>query len=245
MRHLSPVWQCCPNTPRYSTHLQFPELAALARMSYKYQISHIFEMATRSLRQMFPGELALWEDQSRNIRGHAVEAVNLFRLLNEPHMLVPALYECSLLSSREVFRGTPRADGTLERLTPADMELCWDMHHSLMAQDACMVARFLAPFRASPGSACQSPDECARIIEEELLSEERDDATCIPVEYVRGNPLYSYYVERINSALSNKGVCEWCMKELLHRERNSREEIWERLPNLTRTTGIARGSSTQ
>ena len=201
-------------------------------MSYKYQISHILEMATRSLRQMFPGELALWEDQSRNIRGHAVEAVNLFRLLNEPHMLVPALYECSLLPTPEVFQGQPCADGTPECLTRADMELCCDLHHKLLAHDTGIAVRFVAPFRASSGSACQSPDECARTVEETLLRKERDRIISIPWGYVDGNPLSSYFVEHTKDVLSNSGVCEWCMREVLHRAQNSREEVWNGLPDM-------------
>lgn len=55
----------------------------------------------------------------------AIEAVNLIRLLGHVDMLPTALYQCCQLEPSLILWGVERADGTIERLAPADIELCF------------------------------------------------------------------------------------------------------------------------
>ena len=230
----------CHSAINPQSPLEFPQLAALARMSHKYQISHLLETVTRSLSQMFPDELDLWEVHGRmiHINGHAVEAVNLFRLLDEPDMLVPAFYACSRLPSHTVVGGTLRTDGTPECLTPADIELCLDLHHHLLVLNATLVLRFVTPFRAYPESPCPNPDMCSRIIEERLLKDVRQYASSPSSAFMRGDPLDDTLLNRIGLALRNSEVCESCMKELRERAYRPLLEVWNALPRLM---GISAG----
>ena len=93
-------------------------------MGHKYQIPHLLTTATSSLKRIFPSSLELWDNRPSKVRDHSLEAVNLFRLLDRPDMLVSALYDCCRCPARTIVRGTLRADGTRECLTPEDVELC-------------------------------------------------------------------------------------------------------------------------
>ena len=219
----------CSHLPCHSTNdplcpPTFPLLAALARMSHKYQVPHLLATVTRNLKHIFPSRLDLWDEHhSDDLREHAIEAVNLFRLIDCPEMLVSALYDCCRMPPATVMHGTPRADGTHECLTPEDIELCWDVRAGLAGREANITMRFLSPFRAPPTSTCTRVEECAHNID--YLFEESKGHTTV----VGNNPLRDFggYVEEIAAT-----VCVLCAKVLEKRAESLRQEVWDDLPEL-------------
>ena len=75
--------------------------------------------------------------------------------------LSAALYDCCQLPPEPIVNGAPRADGTLDRLSPEDLKVCWELRRVLASRDAAVAFRFVASFHASHGSACPHPDACA------------------------------------------------------------------------------------
>ncbi|KAI1781889.1 hypothetical protein LXA43DRAFT_844855, partial [Ganoderma leucocontextum] len=64
---------------------------------------------------------------------HAIEALNLFRVLNRPEMMMPvALYQCCQLEATELVHGVMRDDGvSRECLSSAYLELCLEARQNL------------------------------------------------------------------------------------------------------------------
>ena len=208
-------------------------------MSHKYQISNLLETVTRRFKQIFPTTFSSWGDiHSFNAKHYAVEAVNLFRLLDDAELLKPALYVCRSLPVQKVVYGMQRVDGTREQLAPADIELCLDLHHHLLVLNATLVLRFVTPFRASPESSCPNPDMCSRVIDERLLRDVRQYASLPSSAFIDGDPLDHTLLNRIGPALHNSEVCESCMKELRERAYRPLLEVWNALPRLM---GISAG----
>ena len=124
--HWSSVMWCSCLDPLVS--LSFPVLAAVARMSYKYHIPHLLEEAIQKMKPTFPKKINLGALRCADIQTHAIEAVNLFHILDLPGMLVTALYACCQIPSSSVASGAAPVDGTIELLAPADVEICWKLH---------------------------------------------------------------------------------------------------------------------
>ena len=194
-------------------------------MGHKYQIPHLLATATRNLKYSFPSKLNMWDKRrSFILMEHAIEAVNLFRLLDCPDMLVSALYDCCRLPAHMIMRGIPRADGTPECLAPEDIELCWDLRYALLTRNANIMLHFTAPFCALPASSCQHADNCAFQIETHL-QEWRDQG-----EAVDDDPLRVFFF--VEELMHDYGVCELCAKELDKRAESLRQEVWDDLPEM-------------
>ncbi|KAI0673749.1 hypothetical protein C8Q78DRAFT_969131 [Trametes maxima] len=107
-------------------------LAALLRLSHKYDIVHIQEATLALLKPMFPDDLPSWLKcgvlgRSRTVKfapGQEIEAVNLFRKCERSEMLLVALYWCTTLDVHILLHGYTRADGIVEHLSTDDLERC-------------------------------------------------------------------------------------------------------------------------
>ena len=108
-------------------------------MSHTYQIAPLLAAAISRLKQTFTAKLHVWDVKRYEAQAHPIEAVNLFRALDRPDMLVTALYACCQLPARAVVQGTERADGVVECLAPADLEVCWELRKTLTARDAAIL----------------------------------------------------------------------------------------------------------
>ncbi|KAH9833970.1 uncharacterized protein C8Q71DRAFT_154717 [Rhodofomes roseus] len=116
--------------------LEFAIVAALVRMSHKYAIEHIRDSYLSRMKSCFCEDL----DDFRKFRSQsgspsmklcvtatdAIAAVNIARLTETLSMLPSALFFCCLLKTETLINGHPRADGTLDCLSPADVIKCID-----------------------------------------------------------------------------------------------------------------------
>ncbi|KAI0750312.1 hypothetical protein C8Q80DRAFT_1102077 [Daedaleopsis nitida] len=156
--------------PAKGRAIPFPTLAALARLSHKYQLDDLLEAVVCRLQAVFTTEFKLWPARD-NLRSEimpqvgdcAVEALNLVRLLGRTDMLPTAIYCCCLLEPEDLVLGTARSDGTLEKLTTGDLILCLHAQKALRDKHIELTLCYLAE-EASPSDNCFNRDKCTEAI---------------------------------------------------------------------------------
>ena len=212
-----------PPSPSYLHPEQvvtFSVLAALARLSHKYQLDQILAATIHRLKGTITTRLAVWERSggfyARSPLGlrypNAIEALNLFRLLDRPEMIPVALYECCQHGLAFILQGATRKDGvTRESLSPSDLELCLQVRGELVRATVRLLTELCESYTArlllassSPG--CSSPGMCLgslKILLDKCHENLRD---CIFPD-----PLDSYYIAMLDSAVYNEELCGACV----------------------------------
>ncbi|KAH9937901.1 uncharacterized protein BXZ73DRAFT_25903, partial [Epithele typhae] len=137
---------------RDTQQVSFPDLASILRMAHKYEVPEAVAIAVDRLSQRFcaPFHTSLgrqvdWDDVQKHLDtahasvafdpADAFEALNLMRCINAAagpsrfpeRALAVALFYCCVAveqNPRLVRSGAPRADGTVEELSDADLERC-------------------------------------------------------------------------------------------------------------------------
>ena len=225
--------------------MTFPVLAALARLSHKYQLYQLFNAVIYRFEDIFPTRLDDWDrrgavdgdDPNRLSSAEAIEAVNLFRLIDKPNMIPTALYRCAQLEPRAILRDKTRADGvTREELSPADIELCMEVKEELLKATASLLTRLHEACEArivhlthAPSSACcASPGLCVRDLRVVMRRCIEDMRECLSAD-----PLDMRYMDEVVSAQRDGGLCHVCGNVLEAAYAEERREIWGRLPELT------------
>ncbi|KAM5544044.1 hypothetical protein V8D89_002230 [Ganoderma adspersum] len=222
----------------------FPVLAALARLSHKYQLDQLLAAVIHRLKGTFTTQLDVW-DRRRGIGEHfrpgrfcpeVIEAINLFRLLDRPEMLPAALYECAQLRPASVLRGAVRADGaTRERLSPSDMALCFEVKEELLQATARVLARLCEACDAriveisttSNRGQCTGigpPAVCVDGLRVVMAKSLRD--TC---ESIDADPFYTFPAD--NAPLTGE-MCRACGDVLKAAYTRERTKIWRSFPKL-------------
>ena len=201
----------------------FPALAAVARMSHKYQIPSLLAKAIQKMNRTFPEKINLTTLRDPDIRTHAIEAVNLFHTLELSNMLVTALYACCQLPESFIAKGAPRADGTVENLAPDDLEICWKLNKRLASHNAHVWYTIVAPFRAGEGSRCPDKDECAAKMKAyaHVNTTLADDSLPDP-----------YFTNSFTDLHEKLRICPVCSMEVFRKVQSSGQKLWKELPSL-------------
>lgn len=129
-------------------------------------------------------------------------------------MLPLAFYDCARLGDN-VREGWKRQDGTVEMLSDADLQRCFDGAAAMRRRAAAAAAKVFAPTpRCDEGCTSQGRihDMYDRVAKYGLLDE----------------PLESW-ADTIKCTA--QGVCETCMEQLLDRADMHRRELWRELPS--------------
>ncbi|PIL26653.1 hypothetical protein GSI_11278 [Ganoderma sinense ZZ0214-1] len=203
-----------------SKSASFPVLAALGRLAHKYQLDQLLDAVVQRLKRSFTTRLATWDrsggfDPTRSpmrlYRDHAIEALNLLRLLDRPEMTPMAVYGCCQLPPKALVRGVRRADGAaLECLALDDLEWCLAAKESLMRQSVRVLAGLCRALEgriadAANDGRCPSPFTCVVAMKAWL-----DEWRGFPDEHVDEDPLDSYYVAKLDQAEEDETLCEAC-----------------------------------
>ncbi|KZT67607.1 hypothetical protein DAEQUDRAFT_672986 [Daedalea quercina L-15889] len=110
---------------RNDKRVGFAIVAAIVRLSHKYQIDYVRDAYLWRMKSCFPTKFETW-DTMRGSCGStltgfctadAITAVNIARLTGTDSMLPTALYSCCLLDPECLLKGTARLDGTREYLS--------------------------------------------------------------------------------------------------------------------------------
>ena len=194
-------------------------------MSHKYQIDDLLDAAGHRLKEVFTQSFDVWvkndgfNKSTLQLEHHnAIEALNLFRILDRPEMAVSAMYVCCLLNPEVMVKGSSRADGTPETLHLDDIALCVKMRRRL---DELSVAFWFK--LTEPIAGCnQSPKTCADTVVNHLSREMR----VTPEFYMSGGILK----EKLRR-LWGWDMCMVCKDPLVARILRLQRDVWVELPN--------------
>ena len=152
------------------TNYSFEEVFAVIRLAHKYNIADVQKQALYALREYtFNDGFEKWmEDRVERIVVEgpcAIGAVNLARLLDEPEMLVIALYKCLGLGSG-ILDGWRREDGSVERLSEDDVKRCITANRELSRSS--VIAAYKT-FRPEPSDKCNQESRCEDSMRQTLV----------------------------------------------------------------------------
>ena len=160
--------------------------------------------------------------------GELVEAINLLRLIGRTDLLPYAFYRLVSLddSTKAIFRGGTRADGTPEHLSQEDLERCFSASHLLIHANLYVAAELVT---AVPSAKCvghaSTLADCAQLPAAERMSVLDD-----PEFFAQPHPLGSYYSIRIPTFLEGERLCAACASAMDKRLYYLQSEVWEALP---------------
>ena len=239
-----------------SARVTFSTLAALARLSHKYELEQLLTAVLHRLqRTTFTTHFDTWA-RSGGFRAalsplalrprHAVEALNLFRRLGAParDMVPVALYGCCLLPPAALLRGTPRDDynqgggGTRERLAPRDLELCFETKARL-TQASVRVTLALADFVearislvcAGGKAECAAPKVCLDSLAALLTATQGTMKGGIGADALGG-----CFEREMDTWVYLGRICGVCAGALRGAHGRFLREAWEALPWMTQTS---------
>ncbi|KAI0334325.1 hypothetical protein GY45DRAFT_1295053 [Cubamyces sp. BRFM 1775] len=212
--------------------LPFSEAAALVRLGHKYDIGPLLDLGLKSLSATFSTK-AVWGWHAaaqkslatpvRSLSKECVEAANLFRITGHRRLLVTALYACSAIDKKSLTSGVLRADGTLEVLSPDDLERCWELR-------ACMDARltdYIMDTLTLPSRQdCQQAKVCNKCVRQA-----RPLRVChrTPVQH---KALHGGFGPVFPDWTKNLSLCSLCRAFYAKRELSFRRELWHTLPTM-------------
>ncbi|KAM5544055.1 hypothetical protein V8D89_002241 [Ganoderma adspersum] len=219
----------------------FPVLAALARLSHKYQLDQLLAAAIHRLKGTFTTQLDVWEHSGRFYMrsplrleySNAIEALNLFRLLDRPEMIPVALYECCQHGPAFLLHGVTRKDGvTQESLSPSDLELCFQVRGELLRATVRLLTELCESYtarllEASTSPDCSSPGMCLGSLRFMLDKCHENLRDCIFPD-----PLDTYYIAVLDSVVYNEELCGACADVFRAEYSHLRKKAWASLPRL-------------
>ncbi|KAI1786600.1 hypothetical protein LXA43DRAFT_897702 [Ganoderma leucocontextum] len=223
----------------------FPVLAALGRLAHKYQLDQLLEAVVHRLKSTFTTQLEVWdrsggfENPTRSplklSHRHAIEALNLIRLLDKPEMVPTALYCCCQLGPDALVLGLKREDRvSLECLSSSDLVLCLETKALLVRQTVLLLSRLCQALaarikEAADDGRCPSQFTCVVALKR-LLDNWRD----FPHEYTDEDPLNEYYMETLDAEEADEKMCSACVGAVRIKLSELRKEAWMDLPHLMR-----------
>ncbi|KAI0750320.1 hypothetical protein C8Q80DRAFT_1253846 [Daedaleopsis nitida] len=193
---------------------QFSVLASLVRMGHKYQLDLILDESLRRLKTVYNPDFSVWEPHQGRSNGvvelqneDAIEAFNLFCLVDRPEMLPTALYACCNLDTHVLLHGWQRSDGsTLEKLSMEDLELCLNARPELQALDAQLAAQL---YDVAPSESCQDGVRCGH-----TLSSQRRGLPSAFWDILGYQPLTRYLIDAVEVLGAQEQLCPSCVDML-------------------------------
>ncbi|PIL26455.1 hypothetical protein GSI_12213 [Ganoderma sinense ZZ0214-1] len=229
LRVLLPTSYAYFNRRQDDPPIPFHEISAIVRLAHKYHIEGLLNRALSTLQDSIATRFEFWEDKSYTcpvyIDRHAViPVVNLARLTDTPSLLPLALYKCCELGG-SVLDGWKREDGTIEYLSHSDLKRCIDGRNNLAREAFAIVSTIFAP---SASEECQTPDDCVTSVRIALSDILDYDGVADPSVLDNWDD-----VIHLNARSQGRfGYCSACEKELVSRDRQYREYIWNSLPQI-------------
>ncbi|TFY65442.1 hypothetical protein EVJ58_g1969 [Rhodofomes roseus] len=116
----------------HHVRLDFSVVAALIRLSHKYQIQYVREDYLSRTKSCFCTDADQWNEayikcgssSMAYVNTDAIQAVNIARLTDTVSILPSALLVCCHLDANSLLNGSRRLDDTLERLSKQDIASC-------------------------------------------------------------------------------------------------------------------------
>ncbi|RDX41821.1 hypothetical protein OH76DRAFT_1363819 [Lentinus brumalis] len=188
--------------------IDFPVLAALARLGHKYQLDGVVAEAVRRLQPAYPSSFDIWEAGQDSVRfsndREAFAAINLFRLLDRKDMLPIAIYRSTLPSHRDLLHSTLPSTTATERLSLDDVEIVLEAQYELLSADASMMASW---FNTPPSEHCTQHSLCAK----DIATTQRSLCNSLG-GFLHGAPLDDFpFKKLIAEVQEDSAICEACV----------------------------------
>ncbi|RPD58570.1 hypothetical protein L226DRAFT_572898 [Lentinus tigrinus ALCF2SS1-7] len=197
-------------------------LSAWIRIGIKYQIDGLVQEALEYLRQVYPDDLDVYWRENRTERAKLLSPigiVNLARLTGALDLLPVALMDCCQMESG-IVEGFQRGDGTFERLSDHDLELCFKARDKLIEEQMKLLHQLL-DIRAPSLNECQDSD-----CEDEINIYWR---SLVSVGLCAPTPL-GPWVSSIKTNMPE--LCSECRTALVDRAVTVGRDIFSRLPDI-------------
>jgi len=201
----------------------FEKVAAILRLSTKYEVEYLRRRALEHLSSGYPTSLAQWRDNELPLAtfpvlpSDALVTINLAREVHCPWVLPTAFYDyCKFTGPSEIFRGTMQ-DGMLLALSDADKQLCLEAREAQRE-----VSKDLENFLAEvvedcTGSGCSG----SRLLWMRYLNKLRQDGFWLdPTEtWEHWGPFSNH-------------VCKTCLLACQKKYEDARLAVWESIPSM-------------
>ena len=218
--------------------IEFAELAALIRMSHKYHVEDLHSRSMHHLKSYFTNDLSVWDvagaDGSVSLHitpPDAIAAVNLARLTHTDSVLPTALYLCCQLD-QELNLGVERADGSVERLEPRDLELVLRGRTELVrasTRGACTICKPISSAQCVSTGSTKGQGGCERALRE-ILGMMLDGLQKDPIGDIAGFAALDSWEHWIEDVVELWPLCEPCRGMLHARDLDVRKDVWRHLP---------------
>ncbi|KAI0753877.1 hypothetical protein C8Q74DRAFT_1361266 [Fomes fomentarius] len=232
----------------------FFTLVSWLRVGAKFGMKELVDHAVSVLLSLFPTCLSEWDacrdaEWRHCFKSHnAIEALNLFYVVEKWELIPAAVYRCAQLDADVLRKDTIRADGTPgERLSEERVELVMRAKERLKLHGEEM-SKVCEGFKVSEdclfrgGAEVDSDCRCLHVIGE-LASESTKEVGKAKEAWRNGDPLDSTLLDHVNSMKDNDeygyvwsdcvgdvGACSVCTEPVREILEGMRADVWFDLP---------------
>jgi len=208
----------------------FEKVAAILRLSTKYEVENLRKRALDHLSSGYPTSLAQWREYGLPLAtfpvlpSDALATINLAREVDCPWVLPTAFYDyCKFTGPAEIFRGTAQ-EGVLLTLCDADKQLCLEAREAQReaSKDLENFLTALLPDNCTGSSGCLG----SRLVWMRYLNKQRQDGFWL-------DPTESWE----HWTLFEEHVCEPCLRACQKKYEDAREAVWLSIPTMFNLPG--------
>lgn len=203
-------------------------VAAIVRLSHKYQIDHLLAQGLALLMEQYTDDFETWNTPDRTLPiaardVDAITAINIARLTNTPSLLPLACLAASRAGTG-MLRGCVRDGRVVERLAFPDIERVLNGRAAWCEASSKAIARVFAPDDVSVG--CPERRRCMRI-----LASMAGALDVILDKMYRSMAVYAWASEfDEEDEVTGCKLCDSCRDMVDARELEERKRLWNELP---------------
>ena len=202
--------------------MEFPVLSGVLRLSTKYNVKGLRQIAMSHLNNAYPITLEAWDKRDAALPFSPEECppiavMQLAREANVPNILPIVMYCCSIRSLADILDGVTW-NGTHFALSSTDQRTCLIARQALLTAKRRTVSTFLNPFEGI--TVCGTRAACNTGRLRAVFTNEDDADGC--------DPLW----DRFDWDGYASTVCPSCLAASKTSYKNSRTTVWADLPGL-------------
>ncbi len=216
----------------------FDDVSAVIRLAHKYHIQKVQNQALAYVQEHYytndfnvfssPPPESEWSLPVAALPSHAIGTVNLARLTDTPSILPLALYQCTCLGTA-LLDGWTRPDGTVERLSDADLRRCLNARVALASERFFLLSRV---FGDTPSAGCRSLKLCGEQLRDVHRATMRSRVLIRAEDKMDGGVLRNWVPLTRSFADEPMSMCGSCVEMMVERAVSGRKRLWNRLPEI-------------
>lgn len=217
---------------RRDSYPSWDVVRGMVLLGRKYQIDDLRDLGIDHLKRIFPTDIAGWDAVCRGTfsscmsfsREDYIGIATLAREIDLPLVRTHALYKCCLLSNSVLVNGHERPDGSMEKLSPEDLQLVLAARHRLTISDVKLVDSM---FGTLP-PPCATQIVCVGAVLQ-LQAELRSNID----DWLSFNPL-NPWEDTVARDCATKKICPACTLHLQTKFTAQRQHVLDNLTNYFR-----------